>query len=132
MIQNSKLCLSEQMIRYKQQFQKYCNLRHKSNHSVSNSRRKQRWNPFFLIEIDCETIYSNCRIIPHQFHPNEHLSSYPVTYYSCNGRNLKNPSTSRNRYSTFRCSLFRSPSLLQSSDKFRSRYRYRIREINSN
>ena len=66
-----------------------------------------------------------------QIQPNEQTFSYPVNYYSRTGYDWRRSRPkSRNRFSPYRCSHFKSPSFSLSHNITRSRYRYHEWDFN--
>ena len=86
----------------------------KSNHSSSNRFRKEREdddrkrNSYFSSKSPVTTSNQYIKAYQNQSHPNEHPSSYPAKYYSGNSYDSRDRSTSRNCYSLYQSSHFRS------------------------
>ena len=126
-------------IKRKLHFWNYCKFCHKSNHSIPNCFRKQRktegrtGNSYSRTELPKTLFNQYFKAYQNQVHPNDQPSSFPVNYKWRKNYDSRNRSNSRNRYSHYRSSRLRSPSVSRRSpENSRSRYCYCDRQFNSN
>ena len=107
MNQSLELCLHKQLIPTKGM-----NLKFRSTvNFVKNSTTKLQTvfkNFKFSLEIACISFNQKLKAYRSEFRPNEQTSLYPVNFFLRNSYESSNCSTSRNRYSPYRSSPYRS------------------------